>query len=362
MKLFACQGCGNPVHFDNSTCLACGRVLGYLPAQAEMTALERDGGALRALGDTSRAYVFCANARYEACNWLLPADDGSANGGAAHCEACRHNRTVPQLSQETALNNWRRLEVAKRYLFYSLIRWRLPRPDRNEDPEEGLAFDFLEDTVGADDKREPVMTGHASGLITISLAEADDAEREKRLTQMHEPYRTLVGHFRHESGHYYWDRLVRDRNRLDACRALFGDDTMDYGAALQRHHDQGAPANWQARGFISTYATSHPWEDFAETWAHYLHMVDSLETAAQYGIAIRPRRRTAGELEAEVTLQPYFAGGVDELVAAWTPLTVAINSINRSMGQPDLYPFVLSDPVLAKLQFVHDCIHQSPAT
>lgn len=356
MKLFACQGCGNPVHFDNSACVNCGRTLGYLPAKFDMTALERLGDGWKALADPSRAYVFCANARYEACNWLLPADDGHG-----FCEACRHNRTVPQLSDDGALWNWRKLEAAKRFLFYSLMRWRLPRPDRTENVEAGLAFDFIEDEVGSDGTVKPVMTGHQDGLITINLAEADDGERERRRTQMGEPYRTLVGHLRHESGHYYWARLVRDRGRVDQCRALFGDDTADYGDALRRHHESGPPLDWQ-EAFISAYATSHPWEDFAETWAHYIHIVDSLETASAFGLSIQPRHRAGAGLEASVTLQPYFAGSVHELVSAWSPLTIAINSINRSMGQPDLYPFVLSAPVIEKLQFVHECIHQAPAT
>ena len=118
------------------------------------------------------------------------------------------------------------------------------------------------------------MTGHDNGLVTIALAEADDAYREQSRVAMHEPYRTLLGHFRHETGHYFWDRLVRDRGRLEACRAMFGDDRQDYGQALQAYYDNGAPADWQSR-FVSMYATSHPWEDFAETWAHYLHIVDT---------------------------------------------------------------------------------------
>jgi hypothetical protein len=89
----------------------------------------------------------------------------------------------------------------------------------------------------------------------------------------------LLGHFRHEVGHYFWDRLVAtDPHQLEEFRVLFGDDRQDYGEALKRHYDEGAPANWQDT-YISMYATMHPWEDFAETWAHYLHIVDTLETA-----------------------------------------------------------------------------------
>ncbi|WP_029004302.1 zinc-binding metallopeptidase family protein [Azorhizobium doebereinerae] len=346
MKLFQCQNCGNAVHFDNTTCMSCGMALGYLPERAELSALAADGPAWRPLADPDRTYISCDNAAYDACNWLIPAD-----AGRTLCEACRHNRTVPDLSVPENLANWRKLEGAKHHLFYSLLRWRLPAPDRAEDPAHGLAFDFLVDGAA------PVLTGHDDGLITINLAEADDAEREKRRTSMSEPYRTLLGHFRHEVGHYYWDVLVRDGGRLDAFRALFGDEQADYGAALQAHYDNGPPADWQ-NAFISSYATAHPWEDFAETFAHYLHMVDALETAGAFGLRLRPRIPGADELRAEVDFSPYRADGVTELVDAFVPLTVAINAINRSMGQPDLYPFVLNTPAIAKLKFIHELVHR----
>ena len=189
---------------------------------------------------------------------------------------------------------WRKLEAAKHRLFYTLLRLNLPIETRNENPE-GLAFDFLADQPAQSGPK--VMTGHDNGLITIALAEADDAERERRRTAMGEPYRTLLGHFRHEVGHYYWDRLVRDEGRLDPCRAVFGDDSQDYEQALQRHYAEGAPANWQ-ENFVSAYATTHPWEDFAETWAHYLHIVDTLEMAGAFGVQrrseARPKRRARG--------------------------------------------------------------------
>ncbi|GGF51086.1 hypothetical protein GCM10007301_08120 [Azorhizobium oxalatiphilum] len=351
MKLFQCQNCGNVVHFDNTACVSCGMPLGYLPAQAQISALEAADGGWRPLADKERLYFSCENAAHDACNWLVPADDGRTL-----CEACRHNRTVPDLSVPENLANWRKLEGAKHQLFYSLLRWGLPAPDRTEDPAHGLAFDFLSDGTAPDGTPQPVLTGHADGLITINIAEADDAEREARRTAMHEPYRTLLGHFRHEVGHFYWDVLVRDGGRLDAFRALFGDERADYGAALQAHYDNGAPGDWQ-NAFISTYATAHPWEDFAETWAHYLHMVDALETAGTFGLKLRPRIKGAEELAAEVDFSPYRAATITELVEAFVPLTVAINAINRSMGQPDLYPFVLNAPVIEKLDFIHTAIH-----
>ncbi len=201
------------------------------------------------------------------------------------------------------------------------------------------------------------MTGHDNGLITIALAEADDAEREKRRAAMGEPYRTLLGHFRHEVGHYYWDRLVRDGGRLDACRAVFGDDSQDYDQALQRHYAEGAPANWQENYVHQRLCDHAPWEDFAETWAHYLHIVDTLEMAGAFGVRVDPSSTTDGELEASVDFDPYKAGDVQQLIDAWLPLTFALNSLNRGMGQADLYPFVLSPAVIEKLGFIHHLVH-----
>jgi hypothetical protein len=200
------------------------------------------------------------------------------------------------------------------------------------------------------------MTGHDDGLVTIALVEANDAERERRRAAMGEPYRTLLGHFRHEVGHYYWDRLVRDAGKLDACRALFGDDSLDYEAALQRHYRTGPPEDWQAH-FVSAYATTHPWEDFAETWAHYLHIVDTLEMARAFNLRVRPDLDESDLLAAEVPFEPYAHQDISTLIDAWLPLTFALNNLNRCMGIADLYPFVLSPAVIRKLAFINDLVH-----
>ncbi len=170
---------------------------------------------------------------------------------------------------------------------------------------------------------------------------------------MAEPYRTLLGHLRHEIGHYFWDRLVRDEGRQESFRVLFGDETQDYDAALQRHHANGAPVNW-VNAYISAYATCHPFEDFAETWAHYMHIVDTLETANAFGLSVRPKDAEDDHLRIDVVFDPYRDGAIEDLVGAWTPVTVALNCLNRSLGQPDVYPFVLSKPVIEKLGFIHD--------
>jgi hypothetical protein len=351
MKLFECQACGQPLYFSNVRCESCGHRLGYVASATVLSAVEQEaqterGQEWRALALEGRRFRFCLNAERDACNWLVPAEDPSQ-----FCEACRHNRVIPDLSDTTNVERWRVLELGKHHLFYSILRLGLPCPDRNEDPNEGLAFDFLSEGGGA----PKVMTGHDNGLITINTNEADAAEREKLRSQMSEAYRTVLGHFRHEVGHYYWDRLVRDGGWTDAFRALFGDERADYGQALQAHYQNGPRPDWQT-AYVSAYATSHPWEDWAETFAHFLHVVDTLETARAFGLKISPRIRKEQELSAEVDFDPYRSPDIETLMRAWLPLTFAVNSLNRSMGQPDLYPFVLSPLAVQKLGFVREVV------
>ena len=195
------------------------------------------------------------------------------------------------------------------------------------------------------------------GMAAIALAEADDAERETRRVAMGEPYRTLLGHFRHEIGHWYWDILVRDGGALDACRAVFGDHDEDYGQALQNHYDSGPKPDWQNE-FVSAYAGAHAWEDFAETWAHYLHIVDCLETGGAWGVSLNPQADREGILTTEVDFDVFDKGtSIEQIVNAWTALSSALNSFNRSMGLQDAYPFVLAPAVVKKLEFVHELVH-----
>jgi len=351
MRLFTCDHCGQPVHFDNRQCVRCGHQLGFVPDRLAIYALEPDEGpSWHLVSEAARHVRFCANAELDICNWLIDADDSNS-----YCVACRHNRLVPNTGTEQGINRWRRIGQAQRHLFYSLLRWKLPHPDRTEDPQGGLVFDFLEDEMQGNTVI-PAMTGHEDGLIAIRAAEADDVTREQARTSMNEPYRTLLGHFRHETGHFIWDKLVRDRGQFDAFRAVFGDERADYGAALQAHYDNGPPVDWQ-ESFISAYASSHPWEDFAECFAHYLHIVDTLETARSFGLAIDPQRYH--DMAAEVDFNPYKAESADQLVSAWIPLSVAINSIQRSMGQPDSYPFILSPQVVAKLNYIRRLIESA---
>ena len=276
MKRFACPNCNNEIYFENSTCVSCQSQIGYLSSRSEMLAAPIDATAWISNGNS---YVRCSNFLAIGCNWF--ADD---TGASALCRSCQHTRTIPDLSVDGNTQRWSRLEAAKRSLFYSIDCFGLSPEQPSGRYLPDLWFEFKADEVTPAGNREAVLTGHDRGLITLNIAESDDAEREKRRTGMGEPYRTLIGHFRHEIGHYYWDRLVANSPYLDQFRQIFGDERQDYAKALEVHYESGAPANWE-QTYVSAYATSHPWEDFAETWAHAFHMVDGLETAEAYGIA-----------------------------------------------------------------------------
>jgi hypothetical protein len=349
VKLFKCQVCQQILHFENTICERCSHRLGYVPEITALSALEADGELFRALAVSDRSLRYCENARHDACNWLI-----DAQSPATLCLSCRHNRTIPDLSIEANVLAWRRIQRARHRLFYSLLRFGLPLATKAENEQAGLAFDILAEPLQPGAPR--VMTGHDNGLITIALDEADDAEREKNRVSLHEPYRTLLGHFRHEIGHHFWDQLVRDGGKLELFRDVFGDEREDYGQALQRHYDQGPPADWQSH-FVSAYATAHPWEDFAETWAHYLHIVDTLEVAGAYGLSTHPKLTQGDELDAVVDFDSYRTANIAQLIDSWLPLSIALNSLSRAMGQQDLYPFVLSAPATEKLGFVHKLIH-----
>jgi len=358
MKVFRCDHCRQLVFFENVRCVACNHPLAFLPDLRVVGSLDPAGGG-RFTSPIAKAaaggYRLCANyTANNVCNWAVPADDPDPL-----CRSCRLTSVIPDLAVPGHHEKWYKLEVAKRRLVYTLLALRLPLAPKDDDPEHGLAFEFKADPGNAAVPR--ILTGHADGVITLNVAEADDAERERVRAHFDEPYRTLVGHFRHESGHYYWDRLVNDTPRLAAFRDLFGDDRADYGAALQRHHDAGPPADWRDR-FVSAYASVHPWEDWAETWAHYLHIVDSLETASACGVRLRPPRPGDPALRAiPDPLDDEFEPFAD-LMESWFPLTYMLNNLNRGLGLSDAYPFVLTDRAMAKLRFIHDTVWGSRAT
>jgi hypothetical protein len=353
MQVFTCSTCQHAVYFENFMCTNCGAKLAFLPDLRVMSVLcpQQDDAIepqqYNALAPRAKGalYRMCRNSdEHSACNWAVPADDAEEL-----CRACRLNGQVAALGNPALHGHWLMLEAAKRRLMYSLLCLRLPLESRRERAEGGLEFRFLADHEG-----QKVFTGHSDGVITINVAEADDPFREKMKKELGEPYRTLLGHFRHEIGHYYWDRLVKNSPALARFRELFGDEQADYGAAVQKHYAEGPPATF-AQSFVSAYATMHPWEDWAETWAHYLHIWDTLETARSYGISLQPRPKGGAQIP-NVEITAIDEQDFDELISAWMPLTLALNSLNRSMGQPDTYPFVLAEPVLVKLRFVHDTI------
>lgn len=352
MKLFQCGHCPQPVFFENTICERCGAPLGYLSTFQDVSALVEEGDAFAAVKYPGARYRYCSNHDYGVCNWLVP-----ATADRERCDACILNRTIPDPANRRHLRAWQEIERAKHRLVYSLLRFGLPLESKFDAPDTGLCFDFLaDDPVGRN--AQPVITGHTHGVITIDLAEADAARREQTREAMAEPYRTVIGHFRHEAGHYFWDRLVAaDNDVRERFRGLFGDERVDYTEALGRYHASGPPADWADR-FISAYASSHPWEAWAETWAHYLHLVDTLETAYAFRVGTRPDLVGMGDLNMQADRDPYDQSTVDPILAACIPLFFALNSINRSMGQPDLYPFVIPPPVIDQFRFIHGLIQR----
>lgn len=366
-RAYSCR-CGRPVFFRNSECLACHTPLGYEPEQGRLLPLDlvvpaggegqppdtatarwREAGAPR----HAPTYRRCSNLdTAAACNWLV-AEADHGGGEPPLCRCCRLTRTLPDLTLENSELWWNRIELAKRRLVSSLIGLKLPVASKTEDPEHGLVFDLLRTMPGS----LPVVTGHADGVITIDVEEADDAWREQRRAALMEPYRTLLGHLRHESGHYYWQRLVEHSHWIGPFRALFGDERRDYAAALAKHYEQGPAPNWNQR-HVSAYASCHPWEDWAETWAHYLHMVDTLDTARSFGL---DGERV--ELDYERFGSDALAGSGDpraneflQLLGSWMELAGVLNELSRSMGVADFYPFVLSKTAVRKLHLVHRVI------
>ncbi|NIE64196.1 putative zinc-binding metallopeptidase [Burkholderia sp. Ax-1719] len=355
MKTFHCDHCNQLVFFENERCERCDSRLGYVPQSGEMHAFEDAGdGRWRSLNAQAQGALFrqCHNyAAENVCNGMIPDDE--AHAADTLCRACQFTRTIPNLTRPENRLYWYRLEVAKRRLLYTLGALGLPLATRAEDPDHGLQFEFLEELGDG----QHVLTGHDHGLITMNIAEADDAHRESTRVSLHEPYRTLLGHFRHEVGHYYFDRLVADEAGGDArwiepFRALFGDERADYAAALAAHYAEGPAPDWAER-HVSAYASVHPWEDWAETWAHYLHLVDTLDTAAACGVALLPDSPDEPVL---LDQTPVDEASFDSLMARWFALTYALNSLNRSLGMPDGYPFTLAPPVIDKLRFVHRVI------
>ena len=331
---------GQTLFFENTTCLHCGSRLGYDPLTRRMLPLSTAEGSSSQespqAAPRSEAGPLCRNGvDYGVCNWI--ANDADSE----YCLSCRLNQTIPNLVDSDRLHWWKQLEHAKRRLIFGLLQLNLPVTGKR-DSADGLAFRFIEDRRSNPAvSEEYVYTGYSEGVVTINVAEADDLRRELERRHSGEMYRTLLGHFRHESGHYYFNLLLDNEARRRRFRELFGDERQDYDAALARFY-----AGPQLRNpeFISAYAQSHPLEDWAEIWAHYLHMTDTLETAGFYGLSQGSE---------------HFDSFAD-MLQKWSELTLLLNSLNRSMGLEDAYPFVLSDATLNKLRFVHEMVVLDP--
>jgi hypothetical protein len=354
MKLFTCSSCHEIAYFENSQCMHCGHALAYVAEFSALTALAPieagPGATFVALEPAlkSARVRMCGNyTDHGACNWAMPESDTHR-----FCRACRVNEVIPNLSEPKATDRWIAIEQAKRRLVYQLLALGLPFEARNEQPR-GIGFAFKADLPG----EEKVLIGQEEGLITINIAEADSPFREKTRLSLGESYRTVLGHFRHEIGHYYCERLVLDSPFVEQFRELFGDERASYDEALAAHYRDGAPADWPTK-YVSAYATMHPHEDWAECWAHYLHMVDTLETARSFGISVRTNV-AGGDPKLQAATGRLDFENFEQLSRAWVPVTIALNGLNRSMGMRDLYPFVIPELALKKLNFIHDVMGKS---
>ncbi|MDC6404612.1 MULTISPECIES: zinc-binding metallopeptidase family protein [Maribacter] len=346
MKLFQCSNCGNSIVFENNRCVSCGYYLAYSSFYNQMVSLSPNLSQWNtsSLGDGQ--YKYCVNSQHGTCNWLVPLDSPSG-----FCLACSLNRTIPDLSIIKNQESWKKIELAKHRLVYQLLRLRLPIFNKKENFVEGLCFDFL-----SPKNRDNLKTGHANGVITILISEADSVVREKVKQNMEERYRTMLGHFRHEVGHYYWDVLIRnDKVTLSNFREVFGDESISYENSLQNYYTNGPRHDWQ-NFHISKYASSHAWEDWAETWSHYLHLMDTLETAYNFGLQTSPKLKGTNDLDVNANFDPYMKNDFQAILRTAIPLFYTLNSMNRSMGKDDAYPFVISEPVKSKLTFIHNLL------
>jgi hypothetical protein len=342
MSSLSCGACGYHVFLEAQKCTNCGRALAFhwpslgfvvLPEEGEAT-VEIDG----------RTWSPCARWDWQ-CNWLAGDDDNNPR-----CLSCRLTRRRPESDDTLALELLAEASVAKRRLVVQLLELGLPITAYYE-REGGLAFDMISSRSG----NEKVIIGHANGVITIDLAETLDAHREALRVSLGEPYRTMLGHLRHEVGHYYQGVLVDTDERWEECRRLFGDERASYQEAIARHYADGAPTGWVA-SYISEYATMHPWEDFAETFAHYLHITGTLATAARTGVTLQADRVQTNVTTDVVPRTSYADTDMATILWDWYWLSQMFNRVNQSMGQRDLYPFAITTPVVEKLAFLHELV------
>ena len=209
MKLFQCTNCKNTVVFENNKCLNCSFKLGYSSYYNKIVSLDPSVGSWQVEELDGKTYEYCENYNHKVCNWLV-----DVSRGRKFCLACTLNRTIPHLLDDDNLEKWKHIEIAKHRLVYQLLRFRLPVVRKTKDAKDGFCFDFLAKDDLPEESKD-LKTGHANGVITLLISEADPVVREQIKQQMAERYRTLLGHFRHEVGHYFWDLLIRDNP--DVC-------------------------------------------------------------------------------------------------------------------------------------------------
>jgi len=337
MRRFYCQ-CGQEIFFENNYCNSCGTQLGFDPKQQMLFSLEDKQDSWQRYDKPTQNYKFCQHRTHEiACNWLI-----DINSQDQQCLSCQLTRKIPNQENSNNIRRWATLESAKRRMLYGLLRLNLAIPSRGQHTKNTLIFDFLEDQRSNPAVKEKhVYSGHQNGVITMNVAEADSSYREATREAMNESYRSLLGHFRHEIGHYLLSKNILNTNNYSKFVTLFGDDSVDYKAALKKYYDNGPADNWQ-RQYISAYASSHPVEDWAETWAHYMLMSETVETAVAFGVVPM------------VDSENHF----DVWMNVWLNLVVVMNALNRSVGNSDAYPFVVYEAVRAKLKFIHELIHE----
>ena len=321
MRVYTCPACNEPVYFRNLGC-SCGAELSYDPEQDRFV----------------QGAAWCSNRQKIACNWIAEDKDG-------HCRSCSMTEIIPDAFRDNNVSLWSDAEFAKRWVLSNLSRWGW---FTNNDAGARPRFHLLSEDTRKGEK--PVIMGHADGLITINVIEADPVERERRRDDLSERLRTMNAHFRHEIAHFLQLRLSEDDTFLKEFRALFGDETADYGEALKAYYANGAPPDFEQR-HVTRYASSHPHEDWAETAAHVMHLTDIVDSAAASGLQ-RGDRPTFG-------YDAYAEPDAEALISQAVDLGLALNRVNRSMGLQDLYPFVISPLARQKMVFTHGAISNS---
>jgi hypothetical protein len=349
MKTFNCT-CNAGLFYENTQCLNCEREVGYCPQCASMSPLLKQGDHLVCdRPECGATLQKCSNYEiHNVCNRCVVIDPNqpapAANAPPLLCHCCRHNDTIPNLTIAGNPQKWYRLEVAKRRLFYTLNQFNMPTGFEGENDTLPLIFQFLGDSPAdfgwrSADGGTTVYTGYHNGEVTLNIREADSVEREKARLQFNEPQRTLIGHFRHEIGHYYWDVLIANQLENEFA-AAFGDHrAVTYGQAKDNYYQNGPPTDWPKR-FVSAYAAMHPAEDFAETFGTYLDMISMLDTSRHQGLTkIKPE-----------------SADFDDLLIEYQQLGMALNELNRNLGLLDAVPIILVQPVVEKLRFVDQLV------